>query len=105
MSDPILKDPKTGRFLKGCKGGPGRPVGNSAEHWNKMFSVMTGRNFKRLYYALLNQALSGDVKAIIYMFDRLLGKQTETITHKTEEKQDLDAIRTEFDLLFRNKVN
>jgi len=103
---PVIldNDPKTGRFVKGKKGGPGRPKGNSAEHWNGLFRVKCGRDFKRLYYALLNKALQGDTKAITYMLDRLMGKQGETLTVKTEQEvKNPDELRAEFDRLFRGK--
>lgn len=105
---PIIKDPVTGRFLKGTSGGKGRPKDNQYAQARDLFNkIFNAKLAKRVLYRMVNDALGGNTKAQIFLLEQKMGKIPDAleITHKTEEKQDLDAIRSEFDLLFRNKSN
>jgi hypothetical protein len=95
-----------GRFLKGRRGGPGRPAGYS-QMWNERLKLMIGRNFKRIFYSILNEVLKGDTKAGIWMLEYLGGKPADhiEITDMTPETHNLDEIRAEFNSRFRETVN
>lgn len=94
-----------GHFIKGHKSLGGRPKGTKKAQllirWDKLCK---GKHTDRVYYALLDAALSGDVAAIRLYLQYALGspKEEMEITHK-EEVRNIETIRQEFNLLFRKE--
>ncbi len=105
---PILKDPKTGRFLKGT-GGVARKKGNNIEaRLEQSRRQLKAKHLDRVYWALLNQCLKGDIPAIRLYYERFCGKIPDDlqITNKEPlEEKNLNDIRTEFDAKFRSKAS
>jgi hypothetical protein len=61
---PIKRDPTTGRFVKGTKGGPGRPPKAKEEKYLAMFrETVPPAEFAKATLAVLRKAQEGDVKA------------------------------------------
>lgn len=67
-------DAKTGRFTAGNKAAKGNPYTKKAAELRKaLYTSVTAQDIKRIVDNLKEQALSGDLKAISLLFDRLLG--------------------------------
>jgi hypothetical protein len=89
---------KTGRFVKGCKPGPGNPqVRRLAEHTAAIRSAITGDDLVAVLHKLRDQALEGDVAAARVLLDRIAG------TPRTEREPaidiDLPEIRSAADIV------
>jgi len=96
-----IKRDNRGRFLVGNPGGPGMPP--VTKEWLNIFKSKTAHNFNRLYDECLRQALSGELKAVIYMLDRLLGRQKEEIEiTNIQQERNPEELAAEFNKLFRN---
>jgi hypothetical protein len=110
-----------GRFVKGNtvgdstafqKGnqtavGHGRPKGSTGtkkqrlvERWT---NITKGKHLDRVYYALLNACLQGDIAAIKLFLQYALGNpKEETILTVKQEERNPEELKNEFDKLFRN---
>lgn len=92
------------RFAVGNIGG-GRKKGSKrdqcVERWQKLCK---GKHTDRVYWALLNAAIGGDIAAIrLYLqYSQGIPKEQLEIINKQEETRNLEDIRTEFNSLFRN---
>jgi hypothetical protein len=104
---PILKDPKSGRFVAGT-GGAARKKGNNIEaRLEQSRRQLKAKHLDRVYWALLSRCLQGDIPAIRLYYDRFVGKIPDAMditSHITDETRNLDVIRTEFDALFRKSA-
>ena len=69
------RDPCTGRFVKGCKPGPGNPnVRNLASTRSRLILAVSDDDFDRVVKALFDAAERGERWAVKELLDRLLGK-------------------------------
>lgn len=65
---------KTGRFVKGCKPGPGNPnVRRIAEHTRAIRDAVTADELRAVVRKLADQALAGDIQAARVLLDRCAG--------------------------------
>lgn len=63
-----------GRFQKGNKEGKGNPYNKAINRFRTaLFGAVTPEDFTKIVETLKEQALSGDLKAITILLDRLLG--------------------------------
>jgi hypothetical protein len=86
------KDPKTGRFLKGCKGGPGRTPKHTVfqTQWDKMFGV---NEFRRAAWKLYELCLAGDQQMLKYFMDRCMGKIVEQLRVTNVNESIFDKLK------------
>ena len=69
-----------GRFLPGNPGGPGGPQATTARKWAKLLSDnTTEEDFLAVWGQVVLAAKSGDTKAAILFFERLLGKPVQAV--------------------------
>lgn len=103
MSESSYRD-ATGRFLKGCPGGPGNPhSAKVGEIRNAMLECVDGNQFKAVWRELVWLCLNGKGKdkreAIHEYLDRVLGKAKERIELDVAQAQSLDLTRYSDDQL------
>lgn len=73
MNEQNERDCK-GRFQKGNKEGKGNPYSKAVNRFRTaLFGAVTPEDFTKIVETLKEQALSGDLKAITILLDRLLG--------------------------------
>ncbi len=77
-----------GRFVKGCKPGPGRPRGSS-EHRAALLKACTPERVEEMVEALVDKARAGDATAARVIFDRLWGRPREEQPQLRAELPDL----------------
>lgn len=69
------RDPRTGRFVKGCKPGPGNPgIRNLSRTRAGIIQAVTMDDFDRVVQALFRAAERGEPWAIKEVLNRLCGK-------------------------------
>jgi hypothetical protein len=69
------RDHKTGRFLKGCKGGPGNPdAKRAAARRRELFRAVTPADVRAVVQTLVRLAKAGEPWAIHELFERAFGK-------------------------------
>ena len=69
------RDKKSGRFVKGWRGGPGNPyVSKTAKLRQAIFDVVTPKEMRAIAVKLLALAKEGDIEAAELIMDRTLGK-------------------------------
>lgn len=69
------RDQRTGRFVKGCKPGPGNPnVRNLASTRARLILAVSDEDFDRIAKALIDAAERGEPWAVKELLDRLIGK-------------------------------
>jgi hypothetical protein len=69
------RDPKSGRFVKGWKGGPGNPDGKRAQAWRQEFlRTVTPADVRAVVQTLVRLAKAGEPWAIHELFERAFGK-------------------------------
>lgn len=72
------RDPKTGRFLKGNRGGPGNPdVRIIAEHRKALREAISREDLIDVLHKLRDLAKDGDVAAARVLFERCYGRPRE----------------------------
>lgn len=88
------RDPETGRFLPGWKGGPGNPYGRRvADIRRVLVEAVTDEDLYDLARTLVEKGKAGDVMAAREVFDRLMGKPKATLSiedeHMTGEEAEI----------------
>lgn len=69
------RDPRTGRFREGNKGGPGNPHARRvAEIRSALLKAVSPDDIREIVQALVTKAKAGDVAAAREVFDRCVGK-------------------------------
>ncbi len=69
------RDPHTGRFVKGCKPGPGNPnVRSVASTRSRLILAVSEEDFDRVVRALVEAAERGEPWAVKELLNRLIGK-------------------------------
>ncbi|MEX0774744.1 MAG: hypothetical protein WD042_03410 [Phycisphaeraceae bacterium] len=72
------RDPATGRFQPGWKGGPGNPYAKKvAALRSALIGALAPKDMAAIVKALIAKAKEGDVPAIRELLDRTLGKPQE----------------------------
>lgn len=75
IEPPKNRDSRTGRFVKGCKPGPGNPnVRYVASTRARLILAVTEDEFERVVRALFDAAERGERWAVKEVLDRLIGK-------------------------------
>src|SRR5262245_31499084 len=69
---PARRDERTGRFVKGHGGGPGRKPGRAWSAWASAFEWLTETKLHAWLDRLNEQALDGDQTACRILLDRFL---------------------------------
>lgn len=73
---------ESGRFVKGSKGGPGRPKGRDFRHViEEAVGSRVDADIVSVYYAMLAAAKEGDVSAARLVIERLCGPVTQKHDH------------------------
>ncbi len=73
------RDPATGRFLAGNRGGPGYPYGRRvAELRSALLDAVTPEDVRAIAATLVSAARGGDVAAAKEVLLRVLGRPVET---------------------------
>jgi hypothetical protein len=76
-----------GRFVKGWKGGPGRPPAASVhEHRAAMVEAVTPSDIAAIMRKLVAEALDGDVTAARIVLERFFGRPADTETLERIER-------------------
>ena len=77
------RDPKTGQFVKGWKGGPGNPL-NKGVHYLKeaILQAATPEKARELMEKCHELAMAGDMAAARVWFDRAIGKPDQRVELK-----------------------
>lgn len=77
------RDKKTGRFMKGCKGGPGPPLGSRIARLNyAAIAAVSDVDIAAIVSKLIEKAKAGDVKAATLLFDRFIRKVPQEVEVK-----------------------
>jgi len=94
MTQSNGRDPRTGRFVKGCRGGPGNPLGGkTAKLRAALVRAVKPGDIRGIARVLIEQATAGDVRATAELFNRVLGKPLEADI--VERIETLEAILEE----------
>lgn len=81
----------SGRFVKGYKGGPGRPARSKEEKYlTKLSKRCTLKQWQEIVDAAIAQAKKGDSKARQWLSDYLLGKPVQEV--KLDAQTDLSIM-------------
>lgn len=89
--NPEVRDPHTGRFVKGSPGGPGAAVltKDKVKYHNILRQCVTEEEFKKVAQTLLIKAQQGESWACKELLDRLMGKPKSMV--------DIDLKQTHVD--------
>lgn len=83
------RDPTTGRFVPGYKGGPGNPHARRVADFRRVLvDAVTDEDLHNLARTLVQKGKAGDVMAAREVFDRLMGKAKVTMAVETEPRFD-----------------
>lgn len=75
------KDPATGRFVKGWKGGPGNPhASETAKLRAALLKEVKEGDVQAIIRKMIAKAKAGNVDAARLVFDRLFGKPPQNVT-------------------------
>lgn len=80
-----------GRFLKGCKAGPGNPYNKQMQEFRSvLMGAVTHADMLEVMAALLKHAKAGRPWAVKEFFDRVVGKASQPL----EVDAEVDTIET-----------
>jgi hypothetical protein len=83
---PEGRNPATGRFVRGNKGGPGNPYARQANQFRKaMFAAVDQRDFCLMVAQVVARATMGDLAAIKLVFAYLLGPPPMPLPEEEQE--------------------
>ena len=84
------RDDKTGRFLKGCKGGPGNPEAARVKAYRAEFlKAVTPADIRRAAVKLARLAGAGEGWAARELLDRCLGRSKEILAVEIKHEGNL----------------
>ena len=89
---PQGRDPATGKFLPGYRGGPGRPKGSSASSKRQEYLALLEKDTPDVLAKVLEMAKGGDLTAIKLVLDRVMpiqSLQAEELEAQIEELREL----------------
>ncbi len=82
-----------GRFVKGCKGGPGNPyVRQIAKLRSALVGAVTEDDVRAITRRLVDNAKNGDLKATRLLFSWVLGQPPEAINPDRVDTDELDLL-------------
>ena len=85
---------ENGRFVKGHKGGPGRPPKKREEKYLEIaMTAVTFEDWKRIIRRAADQALEGDAQARKFLADYLLGPPGQRLEVSGPGGVPLDLVR------------
>jgi len=69
---------RNGRFTKGCRGGPGNPLGKRiAQLRTAIIEAVSEEDIRRIVQSLVRKAIEGDTHAAAILFERTVGRPVE----------------------------
>ena len=89
---PQGRDPATGKFMPGYKGGPGRPKGTSQASKKQEYLALLEKETPEVLAKVLELAKGGDLTAIKLVLDRVMpiqSLQAEELEAQIEELREL----------------
>jgi hypothetical protein len=90
------RDPASGRFLPGWKGGPGNPFARrTAKLRLALLDVVDERRLRRIVRKLADLAEAGDVAACKVLLAYLIGKPAEVVDPDTLDQHELRLMLAE----------
>ena len=103
------RDPKTGQFVEGWKGGPGNPNNGKVLALRRaLLATVTEQDVKDVIAKLVSMAKKGDRFAIRELLDRTLGKPKSSIdvqlSAMTEQQMDQEIERGLRELAVRGQA-
>ncbi len=88
------RDPATGRFLPGWKGGSGNPHAQRVGRLRSaLLEVVDETAIRRVVEALIKEAEGGNVPAVRELLDRCIGKPHETDLIERIERLEATLVR------------
>jgi len=94
------RDPKTGRFGIGNPGGPGNPHGGDVARLKAaLLRVTTEKEILKLWKKVLELGNDGNLEAIKYAVDRVLGKPTAHLEVEGDVRHTIATVREGLDEL------
>ena len=83
------KDPATGRFVKGWRGGPGNPHGaETAKLRSALLKAITDRDVQAIIRKMIAKAKAGNVEAARLVLERVFGKPPLSVTLATDPSME-----------------
>jgi hypothetical protein len=101
MTGELLRDEKSGKFLKGNKSGGRKKSGYALTDMLKADSdkpdllIPTMTRNERIVKTIVDKAIEGDYHCIEVYLNRMYGKEVERIAFETEEPLDLSKLTYE----------
>ena len=76
---------ENGRFVRGCKPGPGNPHAASVAAWrNALADTVTLADFEEVVRKLVERAKAGEPWAVKELLNRCLGRPTQAVSIDSE---------------------
>ena len=97
-SKPATDRAANGRFLPGCRPGPGNPYAAKVSKLREAgWKAVKPAEVRKVYRKLLDLALSGDVPAARLLLDRLLGpvEAIDVVAELAELRAAVDSLLNE----------
>jgi len=90
-SNGFAKDPRTGRFLKGNKGGPGgnAEAARVRAYRQEFLRALTPADVRKVVLKVAKLAAAGESWAAKELLDRALGKSKETLAVEVKHEGDV----------------
>ncbi len=86
-----------GKFVKGCRPGPGNPHVAKVAQWRSVLTeCVTGEDIEAVIRALVRAAKAGERWAVCELLDRCLGKPTQPIAAAAEVEAGDVVLKLQF---------
>lgn len=87
------RDRASGKFLKGCKGGPGNPEGRRiAKLRSALLNAVTEEDIAEIMQKMVGLAKNGDVQAAKIVLERTIGKVDQGIAISGDSDDIVSAL-------------
>jgi hypothetical protein len=102
MSDEETgRDPKTGLFLKGKKGGPGRPKGSSRQDLAREFILSMQKAWQQHGDAVLDRLVTEDPASVLRAMVAIMPKEIDLNVNRYDE-MSIEQLRHEWSAAIRD---